>query len=1014
MSSMRGKTRCRPVVLLLSFAVLAGTAAAGIDWDFEYAPDDLFPPTLDWAGSETPANLLARVDPWGAGVEGGVRGRDILLPDGRNPARLGGNYWEGVILEAGQEGRCFLNTRQRTLTPCWVESPDFTLDSDYLRLRIGGGGSPKTRVILKTLNGRTWEERLLTCGPGTFLMRAHGFDVKALKGRKARIRVVDESDPELIRSAFFNHLGAVNEARDLLEETLEAHPGRKATVAFLDGLRNALFLRDSREELPVMTPGRTGQLTFPWITVDSVQSVNYVPFIFLEKRPVWGLADLHTHLFVQRAMDGRVTDGHFQGEPDDALHCNHNIPLNMEGFHFRGGWPYFEGWPSHTTRAHQLAYVEWLRRAWKGGLRLVVADALNCEALATLFSVAGIGIGGHGSTGIKDDDSIKSQLDLARWWLLDQSPGWAELALTPADARRIIAEGKLAVVLGIEVDRLGQTVPFSGQASQRDADLQRIMNYLEGYRKLGVRHIIPIHLADNRIGGTAVNSEVFYLLNRFYNGTGLNLQDGYDRGIHRKLEAGLIDPAIFVYGLLGNPLTNPLLIPGDPLSLLISLCAAEVENEILEQADLPNLDVTLTNAEEAMHSHRNAKGLSPFGKLFVEALMRKGILVDLDHMSDQAKADTLALARQFDYPVMASHTGMRALSDDLHLQPAEKQTNERSLHADQIQAIHDLGGVIGLGTVLGGVKPDMYLTDYRYAHVPYGDVDDWTTVSGTYDRNCVGSSLSFLQELRYLIPRMNGTGICFGTDINGFDGVPSPRFGTDACHACEMDSAFNHRIKAEAKAQKHGVRYDIPMISPYARRFWDWGDQQPMSGLQREFMEGAALAFAKVDKGTFYKFDICPEPWCVPRDDISWGKVSGAHYGWYWATCIDRDQPNKTLPSGDYSRAAFKAYHHYPERTAWEQAAYDVWEQWMEMGYHDWQTPARYADPVMSRCVEGVRDFDLNIDGMAHYGLLPDFVQDLKNVGATDAELSTLFGGAEAFIRTWERAEARAAAIQNP
>lgn len=1014
MPAIPGKIRYRSVVLLLSFAILSGTAAAGIDWDFEYAPDDLFPPTLDWAGSETPANLLARVDPWGAGVEGGVRGRDILLPDGRNPARLGGNYWEGVILEAGQEGRCFLNTRQRTRTPCWVESPDFTLDADYLRLRVGGGGGVKTRVILRTFDCREWEEKILTFGPGTWFMRTFTFDVKALRGRKARLRIVDESDPSLIRSRFYSHLGAINQARVQLEDTVLAYPDRKASPGFLESLRSALQLRDYHEELPVIPPGRGGEIVFPWITVDQVRTASSGFWFLVEKKPVWGMADIHTHLFAQRAMDGRVMDGHFQGEPEDALHCHHSIPFNMELFHFRGGWPYFEGWPAHTTLAHQMAYAGWLRRAWKGGLRLVMADALNCEALAALFAGAGIGISGHGSTGIRDDDSIRSQLELARWWLLEQRPDWAELALTPADARRIIAEGKLAVVLGIEVDRLAQNVPYSGQAAQRTADLQRIMDYLESYRQLGVRHIIPVHLADNRMGGSAVTSEVFYVLNRMYNGTGPALTDGWGRGIHRKLEPGTLEKDVFVYGLWASPVVNPFFLLPDPVSLGLSLLVKEFIGFIADRVSFPNMVVPLTPAEAAMHSHRNAKGLSDFGKLFIEAMMRKGMLVDLDHMSDQAKADTLTLAKQFDYPLMASHTGMRALSDDLHLQPAAKQASERSLHADQVQAIRDLGGVVGLGTVLGGVEPDTGLTDYRYAHVPYGDPDEWTTVAGTYDRNCMGSSLSFLQQLRYLIPRMSGAGVCLGTDINGFDGVPSPRFGTDACHACEADARMNHRVKDQARAQKHGVRYDLPMISPYARRFWDAGDHQPLDGLQREFLEGAALAFAKVDKGSFYKFDQCPEPWCVPRDDISWGKISGAHYGWYWATCIDRNQPNKALPGGDYSRAAFKAYHGYAERTPWEQAAYDVWEQWMEMGYHDWQTPSRYADPVMSRCVEGVRDFDLNLDGMAHYGLLPDFVQDLKNVGATDAELSTLFGGAEAFIRTWERAEARAAAIANP
>ena len=33
-------------------------------------------------------------------------------------------------------------------------------------------------------------------------------------------------------------------------------------------------------------------------------------------------------------------------------------------------------------------------------------------------------------------------------------------------------------------------------------------------------------------------------------------------------------------------------------------------------------------------------------------------------------------------------------------------------------------------------------------------------------------------------------------------------------------------------------------------------------------------------------------------------------------------------------------------------------------------------------------DFDFNLDGLAHYGLLPDLIQDAKNVGLSDKELT--------------------------
>lgn len=59
------------------------------------------------------------------------------------------------------------------------------------------------------------------------------------------------------------------------------------------------------------------------------------------------------------------------------------------------------------------------------------------------------------------------------------------------------------------------------------------------------------------------------------------------------------------------------------------------------------------------------------------------------------------------------------------------------------------------------------------------------------------------------------------------------------------------------------------------------------------------------------------------------------------------------------------------------------------------------------------RDFDVNLEGMAHYGLLPDFLQDAKNVGLDAQRMAPLFMGAEDYIEMWERAETRAAALSN-
>lgn len=44
---------------------------------------------------------------------------------------------------------------------------------------------------------------------------------------------------------------------------------------------------------------------------------------------------------------------------------------------------------------------------------------------------------------------------------------------------------------------------------------------------------------------------------------------------------------------------------------------------------------------------------------------------------------------------------------------------------------------------------------------------------------------------------------------------------------------------------------------------------------------------------------------------------------------------------------------------------------------------------------------------VANYGLISDFIQEVKNIGLTDDDLEPLFNSAEAYIWMWERIESR-------
>jgi hypothetical protein len=45
----------------------------------------------------------------------------------------------------------------------------------------------------------------------------------------------------------------------------------------------------------------------------------------------------------------------------------------------------------------------------------------------------------------------------------------------------------------------------------------------------------------------------------------------------------------------------------------------------------------------------------------------------------------------------------------------------------------------------------------------------------------------------------------------------------------------------------------------------------------------------------------------------------------------------------------------------------------------------------------------VNVDGVAHYGLFPDYIEDLRMI-AGDQIVDDLANGAEAYLQMWERA----------
>lgn len=148
---------------------------------------------------------------------------------------------------------------------------------------------------------------------------------------------------------------------------------------------------------------------------------------------------------------------------------------------------------------HQRYHWTMIQRAWQGGLRLMVIDALHSRALQYVLD----------GRDDQDDwqafrltaDAVERLTASPTHPRFDRGPlfGIAEIARTPGQARDIIRRNKLALVLGTETQELGKLRSPTDSVEQQVRDL-----YAMGYRK-----ITPIHGIDNPLGGTGYFNDVY-------------------------------------------------------------------------------------------------------------------------------------------------------------------------------------------------------------------------------------------------------------------------------------------------------------------------------------------------------------------------------------------------------------------------------------------------------------------------------------------------------------------------
>ncbi|MFS3127401.1 hypothetical protein ACLM5J_03245 [Nocardioides sp. Bht2] len=293
------------------------------------------------------------------------------------------------------------------------------------------------------------------------------------------------------------------------------------------------------------------------------------------------------------------------------------------------GWPTFKGWPKPDALTHEGVYYKWLERAWRGGQRIMVNLLVENGQLCNLYPAK--------RNSCNDMDSARLQAkrmrELERY--IDAQyggpgKGWYRIVTDPFQARKVINQGKLAIIMGVEV-----SIPF-GCTMKLDiaaCDIKQIRSGLNELYGLGVRQMELVNKFDNALAGVAGDEGGI--------GPLVNLANFLETGSFWSM--GACDPKagdstdkaqLGVPDLTGGQAQDALFGAVAKLGL-----------------SLPALPIYPSG------SHCNRRGLTDLGVNVLEQMVGKKMLIDPDHMSVKARTATLDLLERKRYSgVVSSHS----------------------------------------------------------------------------------------------------------------------------------------------------------------------------------------------------------------------------------------------------------------------------------------------------------------------------------------------------------------------
>lgn len=477
---------------------------------------------------------------------------------------------------------------------------------------------------------------------------------------------------------------------------------------------------------------------------------------------VWGMADAHAHVFGSMAFAGNVMSGDvfhplgitkalqdcraehgvngwmdltgfITGGPGDEFDQISKIPARYifgQPFHDTRGYPDFTFWPNAQTKTHAMGYYKWLERAHLGGLRLMVNLLVEspplCQVARSLnqwYAPYDPGFRQNPDVVCTGEASAMAQLD-ATYALQNYidaqeggpGKGWLRIVTTPEQAREVIEQKKMAMIIGVELPDLFDCIN-GVETGSAQCSTEYVERRLDEYYDLGIRTVFPVHHYDNYFGGAVVFNPIVEIAKVVQNGELFRYEPceeaGYDPLLALKI------PQMY-YNLFPEALKNLPLFP------------------FLPQAD----------------NYCNAESVTPLGEHLALAMMKRGMLIETNHMSSKMKRAVLELAEAYDYPLMDTH--QRKAWDD-----AGKAFESRYL-------------------ALGGVRspmPNMVVT-----------VDEYAGIRKTCE-NSTSQDLAMQIEAVGDVRQQLGvdTGVVISTDVHGMVSQAQPRFGELAnCDEMQM------------------------------------------------------------------------------------------------------------------------------------------------------------------------------------------------------------------------------------